>query len=61
MTTLTWTAIFGGLSSTLKEQSGEKKYMGVSTYPIAIIWKYKIAEAKIVCRVIDYANLKREN
>ena len=37
MTTLTWTAIFGGLSSTLKEQSGEKKYMGVSTYSIAII------------------------
>ena len=41
MTTWTPTANFGGFSQTLKEQSGEKMYLGVFTYLIAIVYKHE--------------------
>ena len=41
-TTQTLLENFEGFSQILKEQSGEKKYLGLFTNPIAIILKYEI-------------------
>ena len=37
---------FEGFSQILKEQSGEKKYLGVFTHPIAIIKNMKMSVSK---------------
>ena len=41
MTTWTLFENFEGFSQILKEQSGKKRYLGVFTHPIAIIWKFE--------------------
>ena len=40
---------FEGFSQILKEQSGEKRYLGVFTIPIAIIKKYEKFAIKYFC------------
>ena len=53
-TTRTLSENFEGFSQILKEQSGEKRYLGVFTNPIAIISKYKtsVSKAKCACPLV---------